>query len=207
VVVPEWWGVNEYVKRRGRMLAELGYAAFVADMYGDGKVTTDAAQAGEWAGAVRGDRALMRERVNAAVAAARQQDVVDDAKVAAIGYCFGGTTVLELALSGSDVKGVASFHGGLDFPSLENDAGNVKSQVLVLHGAADPMVPPAQVEALEKALTDAGVKHEIVQYEGAVHSFTNPDAGKAGIDGVEYHEQADKESWEKLQEFLKQIFG
>jgi len=206
VVVPEWWGVNEYAKARGRMLAGLGYVAFVADMYGNGNVTTDPKVAGEWAGAVKGDRPLMRTRVNAAVGTTKAQALVNAEKVAAIGYCFGGTTVIELALSGADVQGVASFHGGLEFPTLAADAGKVQAGVLVLHGDADPMVPATEVTALEDALKQAGKAVEIVRYESAAHGFTNPDADKIGFPGVKYNEAADKDSWEKLKKFLAKVF-
>jgi len=205
VVVPEWWGLDDYAKHRAQQLAQLGYVAFVADMYGDGKTTDKPDVAGQWAGALRnGDRVELRKRVQAALAQLKMDSHVDTAHTAAIGYCFGGTTVLELARSGADVKGVVSFHGDLSIASPAQ-AGQVKAQVLVCHGGDDTFSTPAQVEAFQKEMRDAKVNWEMNTYGGAVHSFTNPDADKHGIPGIAYNKQADERSWRDMKEFFDQI--
>lgn len=204
LVIPEYWGVNDYAKRRARMLAELGYVAFVGDMYGDGKVTTDSKQAGQWSGAVKGDRPLMRKRAVAALDELKKQPGVSKDNVAAIGYCFGGTTVLELARANTPVKGVVSFHGSLDAGNAPT-AEKIDAPVLVLHGAADTHVPPDTVDALDKELTKAQADWHLVAYGSAAHAFTNPDAGNNPSSGVAYNEKADKRSWEAMKDFLAEV--
>jgi dienelactone hydrolase len=205
LVVYEWWGLNDYVKRRANQLAELGYIAFAADIYGNGFMTTDQKEAGRLAGRFRGDRRLMRDRVTAGFQVLKEQPLADKERTAAIGYCFGGTTVLELARSGAVVSGIVSFHGGLDTPNTA-DAKNIKARLLVLHGADDPLVPPAQVSAFQEEMRKANVDWQMVSYGGAVHSFTNPDAGSDPSRGAAYNEKADKRSWEHMRIFFAELF-
>jgi dienelactone hydrolase len=207
VIVPQWMGLTEYEKGRARQLAELGYVAFCADIYGKGLQAKDAAEAGALAGKFKGDRALFRSRLNAGLRALRSSTpTVDPKRCAAIGYCFGGTGVLELARSGADVLGVVSFHGGLDSPSPA-DGKNIKAKVLVLHGADDPFTPKPDIAAMEKELKDAGVDYQLVFYSGAVHAFTQPMAGNDPSKGAAYNEKADKRSWRAMLDFFGEIFG
>jgi dienelactone hydrolase len=207
MVIPEWWGLDNYQKMRAQELAKLGYVAFAADMYGKGKVTEDPKQAGQWAGEVKGNRQLMRDRANAALDVLKKNEHVDPSKLAAIGYCFGGTGVLEMARGGADVAGVVSFHGALDAqPGME--AKSVKPKVLILHGADDPTVSEAQVAGVQKEMKAAKANWEMVFYSGAVHGFTNPKNGAGAMGGaVAYNETADKRSWQRMQEFFKELFG
>ncbi len=206
LVVHEWWGLNDYIKRRTEQIASLGYIAFTADIYGNGFVTKDPNEAGVMAGKFRGgDRKLLRERVNAGLQVLMNHQLTDKKRIAAIGYCFGGTTVLELARSGAAIAGVVSFHGGLDTPNPE-DAKNIKAKVLVLHGADDPNVPAVQVSAFQEEMRKAKVDWQMVMYGGAVHSFTNPDSGSDPSRGVAYNEKADKRSWGHMKVFFAEIF-
>lgn len=206
LVVHEWKGINPYVRRRVEQLAGLGYVAFAADVYGKGVRPSTVQEAAALAGRYKGDRPLLRERVKAGLAELRRQPGVDPARIAAIGYCFGGTAVLELARSGADVRGVVSFHGGLDSPTPA-DAKNVKAKVLVLTGANDPNVPPAQVRAFEEEMRGAGVDWQLVEYSGAVHGFTNPDNGGDVSKGVAYDAAADRRSWIAMKDFFAELFG
>ena len=205
LVVHEWKGLNAYAKRRADMLAQLGYVAFAADIYGKGIRPETIAEAGAVAGKFKEDRVLLRARVNAGLDVLKLQPNVDTSQLAAIGYCFGGTAVLELARSGADVKGIVSFHGGLSSPTPQ-DAKNIKAKVLVLHGAADPFVKADEVAAFEKEMTDAKVHYRLIKYPGAMHGFTNPD-NKGIPPGALYNEAADKASWIEMQKFFKEIFG
>jgi dienelactone hydrolase len=205
LVVPEWWGLNLYAKGRAEELAMLGYVAFAVDMYGSGVVAKTREEAGALAGAVRNDRQLMRDRVRAALAVLREQKQTDPKRIAAIGYCFGGTTVLELARSGADVAGVVSFHGGLDTPDPA-DAKNIRCKVLVLHGADDPHVPTGQVLAFQDEMRNAAVDWQMNFYGGAVHGFTNPANGSDNSTGVAYNESAARRSWEAMKLFFLEIF-
>lgn len=205
LVVHEWKGLNDYAKRRSQMLAQLGYIAFAADIYGKGMRPQTIPEAGAMAGKFKADRALLRARVNAGLDILKSQPNVDASQLAAIGYCFGGTAVLELARSGADVKGIVSFHGGLSSPAPQ-DARNIKAKVLALHGDADPFVNAAEVAAFEKEMTDAKVNYHLIKYPGAMHGFTNPD-NKGIPQGALYNEAADKASWVEMQKFFKEIFG
>lgn len=204
LVVHDWMGLEGYAKMRADMLAKLGYVAFAADIYGKDVRPKNPKEAGTLAGKYKGDRALLRERVNAALGVLKKQPQVDAKRVAAIGYCFGGTTVLELARSGADVAGIVTFHGGLDTPT--RDAKNIKCKVLICHGADDPYVPGTDVTALQDELRTAGVDWQMVYYSGAVHSFTRPDSGNDNSKGAAYNEKADKRSWEAMREFFAEIF-
>lgn len=205
LVIPEYWGMNDYVTSRAVMLADMGYVAFVADMYGEGRVTKDSAQAGKWSGEVKGDRLLMRQRANAGLEQLKAKPNVNPDQIAAIGYCFGGTTVLEMARSNSDVLGVVSFHGGLEKGDAESSA-TIKPKVLVLHGAADTHVSDASILALRNDLEQAKADWYMVAYGHAVHAFTNPAAGNDPSKGVAYNEKADRRSWEEMQDFFGELF-
>lgn len=205
LVVHEWWGLNAYAKRRADMLAQLGYVVFAADMYGDGFNTTSPDEAGKHAGEFQSNRPFGRARLTAALELLRKQKLCDSKRVAAIGYCFGGTCVLELARSGADIAGVVSFHGSLNTPNSA-DEKNIKCKVLVCHGANDGFEPTEEVAAFQKEMRDAGVDWQMNIYGGAMHSFTNPDADKFGIPGVAYNERADKRSWEAMKLFFAEIF-
>jgi dienelactone hydrolase len=206
VVFPEWWGANDYAKRRAEQLAKLGYVALAADLYGNGTVTTDPKQAGKLAGALKNDRKLLRERAGAAFRVLAEDRRVDRERIAAIGYCFGGTTALELARSGAPLRGFVSFHGNLETPEPSRPGG-IAGKVLVLQGADDPMVPAAEVAAFQDEMRKSGTDWQMNFYGGAVHAFTNPDAGKAGIRGVAYNESGDRRSWEAMWLFFREIFG
>jgi dienelactone hydrolase len=205
LVVHEWTGINPYTRKRVEQLASLGYVAFAADIYGKGIRPATPKEAAETAGRYKSDRPLLRARVQAALAELRKQPGVDPARIAAIGYCFGGTTVLELARSGADVRGVVSFHGGLDTPT-PGDAKNIKAKVLALAGADDPFVPPAQVAAFEEEMRAAKVDWQLVKYSGAVHSFTNPGAGNDNSKGAAYNAAADRRSWAAMRAFFDELF-
>ncbi len=203
LVVHEWMGHNPYVRMRAEKLAREGYVAFALDMYGKGVRAKDAKEAAALAGAYKGDRKLMRARAAAGLDVLARHPKVDPSRLAAIGYCFGGTTVLELARGGALLRGVVSFHGGLDTPSPE-DARNIRGKVLVLHGADDPFVKPAEVAAFQDEMRKAGVDWQFVAYGGAVHSFTNPDAGNDNSKGAAYNGKADRRSWEAMEDFLEE---
>jgi dienelactone hydrolase len=205
LVVHQWLGPTDYERRRAEMLARLGYVAFCADIYGKGIRPQNPTEAGAQASKYKSDRQLLRARVNAGLDALRQQPLVDAKRVAAIGYCFGGTTVLELARSGADIAGVVSFHGGLDAPD-PNDGKNIKCKVLVCHGADDPFSSPQDIAALENELRKGGVDWQLIKYGGAVHSFTQPNAGNDNSKGAAYNEKADKRSWAAMKEFFAEIF-
>jgi dienelactone hydrolase len=204
LVVHEWTGLGDYTRSRCHQLAELGYVAFAVDMYGKGIRPQTTQEAAEQAGKYRSDRQLMRERVNAGLDELRRNPMCDTSRIAAIGYCFGGGTVLELARSGSHVEGVVSFHGNLDTPD-PGDAENIRSQVLVCHGADDPHVPWDQVVDFHDEMSNAGVDYRLIAYGGAVHSFTNPKSGDDPSTGVAYDADADRRSWAHMQLFFDEV--
>lgn len=203
LIIHQWTGVSDNEKMRARMLAELGYNVLAADIYGKG-IRPQPPEAGKMAGKYKGDRALFRERLTAALEVLKKDPKTDTSKIVVIGYCFGGTGALEVARSGADVKGVVSFHGGLGTPT-PNDAKNIKGEVLVLHGADDPFVPAAEVEGFKEEMKAAGVKYELVGYPGAVHSFTQKSAGNDNSKGSAYNEEADKKSWEAMKAFFGKV--
>jgi dienelactone hydrolase len=206
LVFPDWTGVGPYVRQRVEQLAALGYVALAADVYGKGIRPDNPRDAGALAGKYKADRALLRARARAGLAELVAQPNVLPGKVAAVGYCFGGTAALELARAGADLAGVVTFHGGLDTPTPA-DAKDIKAKVLVLHGADDPNVPPAQVAAFEDEMRAAGVDWQLVKYSGAVHSFTNPAAGDDNSKGSAYNARADRRSWQAMKAFFAELFG
>ncbi|MGD9282599.1 MAG: dienelactone hydrolase family protein [Desulfobacterales bacterium] len=203
LVVHEWWGLNDYVRMRVDKLAKLGYVAFALDMYGKGIWTDQASKAQELSGHLRG-KPIMRQRARAGLEILRKNERVDPTKIAAIGYCFGGTTVLELAYSGADIAGVVSFHGGLTTPKAE-DMSRIKAKILVLHGANDAFIPPEKIAAFQEGVGKAGADWQMIYYGGAVHSFTNPAADKKNINGLAYSPSADDRSWKHMQLFFDEI--
>jgi dienelactone hydrolase len=205
LIVHQWKGLGNYEKMRAEMLAKMGYVVFACDIYGKGIRPTSMQDAAAQAGKYKGDRVLLRKRVKAGLETLLKQQGVDAKRVAAIGYCFGGTTVLELARSGADVAGVVSFHGGLGTPTPE-DAKSIKAKVLALHGADDPNVPPAEVAAFEKEMRDAKADWQLIAYGNAVHSFTDKNAGNDNSKGAAYNEKADRRSWEAMNDLFAEIF-
>ncbi|MGC3960914.1 MAG: dienelactone hydrolase family protein [Verrucomicrobiota bacterium] len=205
LIVHQWMGITEYEKTRATMLAKLGYVAFCADIYGKGIRPKDTKEAGAEATKYKSDRALLRARVNAGFAEIKKHELVDAKHVAAIGYCFGGTTVLELARSGAEVTGVVSFHGGLDSPTPA-DGKNIKGKILACHGADDPFVPAKDIAAFESEMRDNKVDWQLISYGGAVHSFTQPMAGDDNSKGAAYNKAADLRSWEAMKQFLGELF-
>jgi dienelactone hydrolase len=205
VVAHEWFGQTPYERKRAEQLARLGYVAFAIDMYGKGVRARDGKEAGALAGKYMGDRKLMQARAAAGLDVLRNRPETDPTRLAAIGYCFGGTTVLELARSGADLVSVVSFHGGLNTPT-PGDARNIKAKVLVLHGADDPLVPTQQVEAFQEEMRKGGVDWQFISYGGAVHRFSNPAAGGDSSKGLAYNERADHRSWEAMRAFFAETF-
>ncbi len=207
LVVHEAWGLGDHAMERARMLAREGYVALAADMYGGRRIASDLPQAMELIGELRTDPAKLRQRASSALAALKTQPNVDTSRLAAIGFCFGGTAVLELARGGADVKGVVSFHGGLQ-TAAPAEPGAVTPKVLVCTGADDPMIPPAQVTEFEDEMRKAGADWQVIAYGGTVHSFTNPDAGKTvKLDGIAYNAQTDRRSWAAMRAFFDEIFA
>jgi dienelactone hydrolase len=203
LVIHEWWGLNDYAKKRASMLAELGYVAFAADMYGSGKVTDKPAQAKEWMTEIVSDVDNWRARADAGLAQLKASDKVDADKLAAIGYCFGGGSVFQMAYGGSDIDGIVSFHGSL--PAAPENA-DIKTKILAYHGNADAMLPAEVVNKFTGALENTDADWQFVSFGGARHGFTNPNVGDYGIDNLKYDENADKRSWAGMQAFFDEIF-
>jgi len=204
LVAHQWKGLTDYEKMRGEMLAQLGYVALCVDVYGKGVRADNPTDAAALAGKYKGDRKLLRARITAALEFLRSNERVNAKQIAAIGYCFGGTTVLELARSGADVAGVVSFHGGLSTPNPA-DAKNIKGKILACHGADDPYVPADEVLAFEKEMRDAKVDWQLSAYGNAVHSFTQKEAGNDNSKGQAYNEKADLRSWREMKAFLEEV--
>ncbi|MGO8878923.1 MAG: dienelactone hydrolase family protein [Desulfomonilaceae bacterium] len=206
LVVPDWMGVSDPYKRIADKLADMGYVAFVADIYGKGVRPANNQEAAVEATKYKTDRKLLRERVLAGLEELKKNPNVDPNRIAAIGYCFGGTTVLELARSGAPVLGVVSFHGGLDSPSPE-DGKKIRAKVLVLHGADDPVSKPKDIAEFQEELRKGAVDWQMIYYGDAVHSFTQQKAGTDKSTGNAYNEKADRRSWEAMKQFFREIFG
>ncbi len=206
LVVHEADGVGPHVKRRAEMLAELGYVALAVDMFGDGRTAGNLPDAIAMMHGVMDDPRVWRARIGAALTALCALRDVDATRVAAIGYCFGGSTVLELARTGADVRGVVSFHGGLD-TAHPDDAERIKGKVLICTGDSDPFVPRERVNETQDRLAAAGVDYQVITYGGAKHSFTNPDAGELGNPGLAYDERTDRRSWAAMRDFFAEAFA
>ncbi len=205
IIVHDWMGVGEYVNMRAQQLAELGYVAFVADIYGKDVHPKDANEAGALAGKYKaGDRKDMRSRALAGYEVVKSKKFVNTDKISAMGYCFGGTVALELARMGLPLAGVISFHGGLSAVSPE-DAKKIKTKLLILHGAIDPYVSAVEVATFQKELNEAAINYEFVAYSGAVHAFTIKGAGNDIKAGAAYNEQADKRSFIAMKDFLTEV--
>jgi dienelactone hydrolase len=208
LVVHEWWGLNDYARSRARQLAELGYVALALDMYGGGKRAEHPDQASAFAGHLAERPDEVRARFNAALDLLRAQENTDTEHLAAIGYCFGGGVVLNMARSGLDIDGVVSFHGSLA-SDIEARPGEIKAKVAVFHGADDPFVPEDDVNNFRAEMEAAGVDYRFVAYPGVVHSFTNPDADRYGKEfnlPLAYDAAADADSWQRMREFFDEIF-
>jgi dienelactone hydrolase len=205
IVVHDWRGLTDYTKRRATMLAELGYIAFAADIYGKGVHLTTPAEWMKEIGIYKGDRPLFRQREHAAYDAFLQVPQLDTARVAAIGYCFGGTGVIEMAKDGLELKGVVSFHGGLDAKPIA-PGKSIKTKVLALCGADDPYEPAADFAAFEDQLRTNKVDYQIVKYSHAVHAFTDPEVDALNQPGAKYNAAADVRSWQAMKDFFTEIF-
>jgi dienelactone hydrolase len=194
LVVHEWWGLDDYAKMRAEMLAKMGYVAFACDMYGDGKVAEHPQDATKMATAVRQNLDVWRGRAKESLKQLTDFEFTDAKRCAAIGYCFGGTTCLQLAAAGADLKAVATFHAAL--PKLKSEeAEKIKAKVLVCHGADDKFIPAQAIADFKKAMTDGHVALDFKEYPGAVHSFTVKAADSHKIDGMKYDKDADEKSW------------
>jgi len=207
LVVHEWWGLNEYAKNRARQLAALGYVAMAVDMYGDGKTAANPQEAQEMATPFYKNPQLAKTRLDAALKKVKEYKQTDAGNVAAIGYCFGGSVVLNSAKLGADLKGVVSFHGGLK--GVPADKKLLKAKVLVCHGAADKFVPQQDVDTFIHEMDSIGASYTFRTYADATHAFTNPDATQTGKKfnmPIEYNEAADKASWNDMKSFLSGIF-
>lgn len=209
LVVHEWWGHNEYARKRARLLAEMGYVALAVDMYGDGKQAAHPDDAGKFANAVMQNIEGAKARFTAAMEVLKKNPHTDAKRLAAIGYCFGGGVVLHMARFGYDLKGVVSFHGSLG-TQTPAQAGKVKAKVLVCNGADDGFISQEQIAAFKKEMTDAKVDFQFISYPGAKHSFTNPEADQYAKQfgmPIAYNADADKKSWKDMQAFFKKILG
>ncbi len=204
LIAHQWKGLGDYERTRAEMLARLGYNVFAVDIYGQGVRPTTRDAAGALAGKFKSDRPLLKARIRAGLDVLSRHELTDTGRIAAIGYCFGGTTVLELARSGAQIAGVVSFHGGLSSPN-PSEGRNIKCKVLALHGADDPNVPPSEVQAFEEEMRQGGVDWQLVAYGGAVHSFTDWNAGADNSKGSAYNEKADHRSWEAMKQFFAEI--
>jgi dienelactone hydrolase len=208
LVVHEWWGLNDYARKRARQLADLGYAALAVDMYGDGRNTDHPREATAFMQAATATEGLAERRFRAAKSVLQQQPMVDDQRIAAIGYCFGGKVVLDMVRNGVELDLVASFHGLLE-TSQPAQPGVSEARVLVFNGADDPMVKPESLRTFAAEMQNAGISHRIQNYTGATHGFTNPDADRLGREHdmpLAYNLAADVDSWNKLREEMKKVF-
>lgn len=209
LVVHEWWGHNEYARSRADQLAELGYVALAVDMYGDGKQASHPEDAQKFSGEVMSNFDSARNRFQAALETLKSNPNVNTEQIGAIGYCFGGSVVISMANAGVSLDGVAAFHAGLQLPVMPQE-GTTTSRILVMNGADDPFVTQEQVSKLDSAMTAAGVDYTYIGYEGVKHSFTNPDATERGKEfglPLEYNEEADNKSWERMKEFFSNTFS
>jgi dienelactone hydrolase len=205
LVLPAWMGINDHAKEVAEKLSALGYHAFVADSYGEGHYPANTQQAGEQAGYYKSNPEAYQKRIQAALDALIKSGADKD-NIVIIGYCFGGTGALEAARAGMNVKGVVSFHGGLGKDASRSN-GEIKTKVLVLHGADDPYVPQKDIEAFQKEMKEGHADWQMVYYANAVHAFTEKSAGNDNSKGAAYNESADKRSWQHFMDFLGELFG
>lgn len=206
LVIPEWWGLNDYAKSRARQLAQMGYVAFAADMYGKGKVTVDAKQAEAWATPFYKKPEMFAARAKAGLEQLLKAQQTDPARTAAIGFCFGGSAVLQLVYSGEPLKAAVTFHGGLMPPDATQQKA-IKTPLAILHGAKDPLVKREDVDKTLQGLSASGSDWYFVEYANAVHAFSNPDADKYKIPGIGYNEKAARRSWDEMQRFFQEQFS
>jgi dienelactone hydrolase len=207
LVVHEWWGNNEYAQGRAKKLAELGYVAFALDMYGKDKTTDNPQKAGEFSQAIGGDPAVMRRRATAGLKVLQDFRLTDTSRVAAIGYCFGGTVVMELARTGADLKAVVPFHASKIAATNPADNKEIRGKILVCNGAEDTFISKEERAKFATQMKEAGLDYQFIDYSGAVHAFTNPGAGKYNMPGVKYNEAADRRSWALMQALFNEVFG
>jgi dienelactone hydrolase len=205
LVVHEFWGLDAYAKKRAEQLAGLGYVAFAADMYGDGKTTEHPKEAGAMAGMVRMNQKEWLARANAGLQILRDHPMCDGSRLASIGYCFGGSTSLMLANSGSDIKAAVSFHGALPIPG-DDDLKNVKAKILICHGAADTFIKEETILKVRSAYEKAKVDYQMVYYGGVLHSFTVPEADSKKMPGLKYDADADRRSWAAMRQLFDEVF-
>ncbi len=207
LVVPEWWGLNDYPKSRARQLASLGYIAMAVDMYGNGKIASDPKEAQALAGTFYRNPQLGKTRLDAAIKKIKEYEQTDTANLAAIGYCFGGSVVLNSAKLGSDLKGVVSFHGGL--AGVKPDKNLLQAKILVCQGGSDKFVPQHDLDVFKHQLDSVGANYTVKVYPNATHAFTNPEAtatGKKFSMPIEYNPEADKNSWNDMKLFFTSLF-
>lgn len=205
LVVSNWMGISDFTKQKAESIAKLGYIVFVADIYGKGVMPKDAKEAGELSKKYLDDRALLRNRIRAAYNKFVSMKGVESKEIIAVGYSFGGATVLELARSGAPLVGTVSFYGLLSTPTPD-DAKNIKGKVLVLNGSEDPNVTPEQVAVFKEEMKKGGVDLKFVDYKGVTHAFADPGAGNDKSKGAAYNAKADRESWQEFKQFLKNVF-
>jgi dienelactone hydrolase len=205
LVVHEFWGLNDYARKRAEQLAGLGYVAFAADMFGDGKVTEHPKEAGAMAGAVRTNQKEWLARGNAGLTILREHPLVDGKNLAAIGYCFGGSTALALANSGADIKAAVSFHGALPIPT-DDDVKSIKAKILICHGAADSFIKEDTIQKMRGMYDKSRVDYQMIYYGGAVHSFTVREADSKDMPGIRYDPAADRRSWAAMRGLFNEVF-
>lgn len=206
LVVHEAWGLGDYVKGRAEQLAEMGYAAFAVDMFGEGREAASSQEGLGWTKALRGDVPEMRARIRLAFDVLAARPEVDASRMAAIGYCFGGSSVLELARSGAPARGVVSFHGNLS-TEMPAERGRIRAKILSLTGDADPFIPLEQVCGFVEEMKAARADYQVVVYGGVEHAFTNPKAAERGVAGLAYDRLADQRSWNAMHAFFQEIFA
>jgi dienelactone hydrolase len=207
IIAPEWWGVNDYIRMRARKLAELGYIAMAADLFGNGKIAANPKEAQEFTMPFYKDPVLGKKRIDAAIRKIKEFSQTDPANIAAIGYCFGGFVVLNSAKLGSHLEGVVSFHGGLS--GSPADKNLLKAKILVCHGASDKFVTQKDVDAFKHQMDSIGADYTFKIYANATHAFTNPDATKIGKEfnmPIEYNADADRDSWNDMKTFFGRLF-
>jgi len=208
LIVHEWWGHNDYARKRARMIAELGYTALAVDMYGDGKQADHPDDAGKFAMELFNNIDLAEARFEAGLNLLKMQPTTDPDRIAAIGYCFGGGVVLHMARFGMELDAVVSFHGSLqtEHPAQPE---KVKARLLVCNGEDDPLTTPEQIEAFKNEMSEAGVEYKFINYPGAVHSFTNPIADSVGNKfnmPLAYNKEADQKSWAEMKALFSEVF-